>query len=45
MFAILMKRVFGNLKVEPGNTMHFPNVPDDFAFTLNLPMIHQPGDR
>ena len=29
----------------PGNTMHFPNVPDDFAFTLNLPMIHKPGDR
>ena len=29
----------------PGNTMHFPNVPDDFAFTLNLPMTHKPGDR
>lgn len=29
----------------PGNTMHFPDVPDDFAFTLNLPMINMPGKR
>ncbi|SMG49160.1 CubicO group peptidase, beta-lactamase class C family [Marivirga sericea] len=27
-----------------GNTMHFPNVPDDFAFTLNLPMIKPNGE-
>lgn len=27
----------------PGNTMHFPDVPDDFAFTLNLPMINPNG--
>ncbi|MBC9795092.1 serine hydrolase domain-containing protein [Sinomicrobium weinanense] len=28
----------------PGNTMHFPDVPDDFAFTLNLPMIRANGE-
>jgi len=28
-----------------GNTMHFPDVPDDFAFTLNLPMINSNGDN
>lgn len=26
-----------------GNTMHFPAKPDDFAFTLNLPMIKPNG--
>ncbi|KEO75219.1 serine hydrolase domain-containing protein [Anditalea andensis] len=28
-----------------GNTMHFPDVPDDFAFTLNLPMIKPNGQN
>ena len=28
-----------------GNSAHFPNVADDFAFILNLPVIHAPGDR
>ncbi len=29
----------------PGNTKHFWDVPDDFAFTLNLPMINKNGDK
>lgn len=28
-----------------GNSLHFPDVADDFAFILNLPAIHAPGDR
>jgi CubicO group peptidase (beta-lactamase class C family) len=28
----------------PGNTMHFPALPDDFAFTLNLPMKEPNGE-
>ncbi|WP_084166315.1 serine hydrolase domain-containing protein [Anditalea andensis] len=27
-----------------GNTMHFPDAPDDFAFTLDLPMIKPNGE-
>lgn len=27
-----------------GNTMHFPDVPNDFAFTLNLPMMKPNGE-
>ncbi|MEP1954952.1 MAG: serine hydrolase domain-containing protein [Algoriphagus sp.] len=28
----------------PGNTMHFPGLPDDFGFILHLPMVRSNGE-